>query len=291
MENIRKFALVILDDFDNEIDRYSIDYADTPKNLGFELEFTTLESRLTTYFTSAREKKLPTQLNINFLPPNAYLKANMFKRFVQKYLNQRMIFEYNDTTQVKNWEGKIQKFGQEELLDWGGLSCPITFLPGTPKFLRRTNTIIIQQSSEGKSYPYKYPYSYGRGFIQQNIINNDYFDELPLRVMIYGSTTDPQITLAEVKDSGTSESLSAYSTVRFTGLSIGADEHLIIDAINSKVLLYRGGKYVSAYDYVNKQSNLDTFLYVKGNAKSKLLIAFSSGSPGKLVASYRQYIL
>ena len=55
-KNVRKFALVIVDDFDKEIDRFNLDYADTPRNLGFELEFTTLESRLTTYFTSAREK-------------------------------------------------------------------------------------------------------------------------------------------------------------------------------------------------------------------------------------------
>ena len=43
MGKIRKFALVIVDDFDREIDRFNLDYADTPKNLGFELEFTTLD--------------------------------------------------------------------------------------------------------------------------------------------------------------------------------------------------------------------------------------------------------
>lgn len=96
MENIRSFAIVIVDDFDQEIDRFNLDYADTPKNLGFELEFTTLESRLTTYFTSAREKKLPTTLNLNFLPPNAYQKVNNFRKFVQKYTTSRMVFEYNE---------------------------------------------------------------------------------------------------------------------------------------------------------------------------------------------------
>lgn len=289
--SIRKFALVILDDFDNELNRYALDYADTPTNLGFELEFTTLESRLTTYFTSARERKLPTTLNINFLPPNAYQKANLFKQFVQKYVNNKMLFEYNDTFQTKYWEGKLQKFGQEELTDWGGLVCPIVFMPGTPKFLRQQNTIIIQPSETGKSYPYSYPYSYGKGFIQQNTIDNTYFDELPLRMTIYGPTTNPQITLTEVITTGSGEDLHDYSTVRFSGLSLAEGEHLIVDSINSKVLLYRNGSYTSAYDYVDKASNLDTFLYVKGGATSKVIASFTSGGSGSLVASYRQYLL
>lgn len=285
MEDIRKFALVIVDEFDNEIDRFSLDYADTPKNLGFELEFTTLESRLTTYFTSAREKKLPTTLNLNFLPPNAYSKANAFKRFVQRYMNSRMIFEYYDTTEVKNWEGKINKLGQEELQDWGGLVCPISFTPGTPKYIRKDNTIYIIPSSVGKSYPFRYPYSYGRSFSENNVIDNDYFDDIPLRVTLYGKMTNPQLTLQDVTTG------EAYSTVRFENIVIGENEKLVVDAIQAKVLLYKNNRYYSAYDYVSKQSNLDSFMYAKGNTKSKLLISMNAGESGYLRASYRQYTL
>ena len=288
MEKIRSFALVIIDEFDREIDRFPIDYADAPKNLGFELEFTTLESRLTTYFTSVREKKISPAFNLNFLPPNAYAKANAFKRFVQTHMNHRMVFEYYDTTEVKSWEGKIQKFGQEELLDWGGLTCPVSFFPATPKYLRRDNTIKIQLSSIGKSYPFKYPYTYGKSLIQNNTIDNNYFDEIPLRVYLYGKLTNPQIGLAEVNADG---SKTQYSSVRFDNLTIAEGEHLIVDAIQSKVLLWRSGKYISAYDYVSKQSDLDTFLYAKGSSVSELLTRLDSQDTGYLVASYRQYTL
>ena len=285
MEDVRKFALVIVDEFDNEIDRFSLEYADTPKNLGFEIEFTTLESRLTTYFTSAREKKLPTTLNLNFLPPNAYAKANSFKRFVQKYINQRMIFEYYDTTEVKNWEGKVNKLGQEELQDWGGLVCPISFTPGTPKYIKKDNTIYIIPSAVGKSYPFRYPYSYGMSVSENNTIDNEYFDDIPLRVTLYGKMTNPQLTLQDV-DTG-----EAYSTVRFENIVIEENEKLIVDAIQAKVLLYRNNRYYSAYDYVSKQSNLDSFMYAKGSTKSKLLISMNAGESGYLRASYRQYTL
>lgn len=286
MENTRTFALVIVNDFDKEIDRFNLDYADTPKNLGFEIEFTTLESKLTTYFTSAREKRLPTTLNLNFLPPNAYHKVNAFKQFVQRYTTARMVFEYYDTTsEVKNWEGKVQKLGQEELTEWGGLVCPISFLPGTPKYIRKDNTISIIQSSKGKSYPLKYPYSYGRSIASNNIISNTYFDEIPLRVTLYGYMTNPQVML---QDMSTNE---VYSTIRFENLVIQEGDYLVIDAITSKVLLYHNGVYTSAYDYISKQSNLDSFLYVKANAVSKVVIDLSPSETGYLKASYRQYTL
>jgi hypothetical protein len=97
---IRKFAFLIVDDFDRELVRLPLDYVDTPRGLGFELEFTTLESRLTTYFTSAREKKVPKTLNLYFLNPDAYAKANTFKRIVQANMNKKMVLEYNDTDEI-----------------------------------------------------------------------------------------------------------------------------------------------------------------------------------------------
>ena len=285
-KNIRKFALVIVDDFDKEIDRFNLDYADTPKNLGFELEFTTLESRLTTYFTSAREKKLATTLNLNFLPPYAYEKANAFKRFVQKYTNQRMVFEYNDTTsEVKNWEGKVQKFGQDELTNFKSLVCPISFLPSTPKYIRKDNVITIRPATKGKSYPFKYPYAYGESTVENNIINNEYFDEIPLRVHIYGAINNPQISL---QDAETNE---IYSTVRFENLYVSENEELIIDAIQSKVLIKRNGQLTSAYDYLSKDASLDSFLYAKANTISKVVITLNPLENGYLKASYRQYTL
>lgn len=285
MKRIRKFALVIVDDFDNEIDRFNLDYVESPKNLGFEIEFTTLESKLTTHFTSAREKKIPTTLNLNFIAPNAYQKVNTFKRFVQRYTNKKMLFEYDDTTEIKYWEGKIQKLGQEELTEWSGLVCPISFLPGTPKYIKKDTILSVQRSQSGKSYPFKYPYKYAQSVLQDNVIDNKYFDEVPIRVTLYGYMTNPQISLV---DDATND---VYSIVRFENLAIEEGEYLVVDAIQSKVLLYRNGEYISAYDYVSKQSNLDSFLYAKGDAKSRIVISLSPLETGYLRASYRQYTL
>ena len=280
--NIRKFALVIVDDFDVELERIPLDYVDMPKNLGFELEFTTLETRLTTYFTSAREKKIPITLNVYFLNPNAYTKANTFKSKVQANINKRMLLEYNDTTETKYWEGKIQKFQQDELDQFKTLICPISFLPGTPKYRLRNNVITIQQSANGKAYPYKYPYSYGRALVEHNTIVNTYFDDVPLRITIYGSMSNPEIGLLD-EDAG-----KIYSTIRFENLYVAEGEELIIDSITSKVLIKRNGVLMSAYDYLSKDSNLDTFLYAKANTTSKIVINLDPSETGYLKASYHQ---
>lgn len=285
MEDIRKFSLAVVDEFDNEISRFDLDYVESPKNLGFEMSFTTLESRLTTQFTSAREKKTAVTLNLNFIPPNAYQKSNDFKMFVQRNLNKRMILQYWDTTEVKNWEGKIQKFSQGELEDWGGLVCAVSFLPGTPKYIQKNTTINVAYSDEGKSYPYEYPYSYGETLSENNHIDNTYFDDIPLRITLYGEMENPSISLKDLNKG------EVYSTIVFQGIHIAEGEHLIIDAIQSKILLYRGSKYVSAYDYVNKQAHLDSFPYARADTVSEILISLSPQETGYLRASYRQYII
>lgn len=283
--NIRKFALVIVDDFDTELYRLPLDYVEMPRNLGFELEFTTLETRLTTYFTSAREKKSAITLNLYFLNPNAYQKANVFKRIVQANLNKRMVLEYNDTNETKYWEGKIQKFQQDELDKFKSLICPISFLPGTPKYKLYNNVITVKYDTVGKTYPFKYPYTYGRTIVENNIINNTYFDDIPLRAVFYGKIENPQISLI---DESTQE---PYSTIRFNNLTIEEGDELIIDAIHSKVLLKIQGTIVSAYDYLDKSQGLDSFLYAKANTVSKVMVSLNAGQTGYLKASYRQYTL
>lgn len=282
---IRTFALLIVNDYDVETMRIPLDYVEMPRNLGFELEFTTLESRLTTYFTGAREKRTPITLNLYFLAPNAYDKANKFKAIIQANLNKRMLLEYDDTFEKKYWEGKIQKFGQDELDQFKTLICPISFLPATPKYYKRDNAIRVQRETDGKKYPYEYPYYYGDLLFTNNKIENTYFDDIPLRVTIHGKMENPTIAL---KDVDTEE---VYSTVSFNNLVIKADEELIIDAINSKILIKKNNVFLSAYDYLSKSKNLDSFLFARANATSEVIINLKPDESGWLEASYRQYTL
>lgn len=285
MEYIRSFALVVCSDFGEEIDRYQLEYVESPNNLGFEMQFTTMDARPVTYITSMSEKKLDVNFNINFLPPNAYAKSNEFKRFVQRYMNRNIVLEYDDTNEVKNIEGKVKKVGLSELTEWGGLTCAFAFTASTPKYIQKNNTVYVNYSESGKSYPLIYPYGYGETIQKNDEIENTYFEDIPLRVILYGKMNNPQISLQDM-DSG-----EVYSTVRFLNLHIEDGEHVIIDSIRSKVLKSIAGEYSSAYDYISKQANLDTFLYAKGNTKSRIILKQDSSDSGYMSVSYRQYVL
>lgn len=287
MEAIRKFALIAIDDYGNEVDRYPLDYVESPRNLGFELEFKTLNTQLTTQFTDIKEKKLSTNFNINFLPPNAYAKAVGFRNFVQKYLMTRTLIEYNNTEMTQYWEGKVQKFGQEELQDWGGLTCPVVFMPSTPKFINKEDSLAIHLDSS-KIYSYSYPYTYGRTEINNTLIDNTYMGDIPLKITIYGRVRNPAIGLTTLDENGEQV---VYARLSFTGLLIEEGEHLIIDSTTSKISLWRGGKYVSAYDYIYRGESNSTFLYAKGNTQSHIVAQMSPDDTGSIIAGYRQYIL
>lgn len=285
---VRKFSLVAINDFDEDIDRFNLDDVSNPQGVGFEIEYTSIESHLTTIFTSAKEKKVATQMTVIFTNPSAYAKSSIFKSFVQKYVNKRVILEYKNSDEILNWEGKITKCGITELNKFGELECPISFLPGTPKYVKRENSITIQRSSKGMNFPLKLPFCFGKNLIKNNLLQNNYFDKIPLRIFVYGDIINPQISLIDTKTS------EVYSRIWFAGnggLTLDIDEHILIDAITNKILLWRGGKYISAYDYLNNSNDYDTFAWAKEDTLSELHINLGAESKGYLKASYREYKL
>ncbi len=284
-ENIRKFALVIVDDLDVEIDRFNFEYVENPKNLGFELEFTQIELDFSSRVTSTNEKRQAVSFTIDFIPPNAYAKAKQFREFVLKHINDHTLLEYDDTVDVKYWEGKVQKFNQEELLDWGGLACSVSFLPTTPRFLRRNDTINVYRSDEGKSYTLAYSYDYGTTISENNSVVNKYFRDIPIRVYIYGKISNPRIGLVNFLES------IPYTEVQFNNLNVAEGEHILIDALNSKILLWKRDRYISVYDYVDKSPELNTFLYASALTESSVVLNLTPQDTGYVRVSYRQYII
>lgn len=285
MENIRKFSLIITDDLDNEVERKDLQYVESPSNLGFDLQLEVLGAG---QFGNVESKNTPVQVTVVFLPPNAYAEANQFKNFIQRTFNSRLVLEYDDTTGTpKRWEGKVQKFGQTELEDWGGLLCPISFLPSTQKYINKTQVVDLGYASTGKSYPTLYPYFYSQqSAFSSETIANDYFEEAPLRVALYGELKNPQISLQDVSTG------EIYTTVRFINLTLSEGQHIIVDSIRSKILLYINGEYTSIYDMVSKQSRFDSFLYVRPFTTTRFIVSSESITNNALLyVTCRQYAL
>ena len=51
--------------------------------------------------------------------------------------------------------------------------------------------------SAGKSYTYRYPYSYGKSIIENNEINNPYIQDVPVTIRINGGISTPLVQLLD----------------------------------------------------------------------------------------------
>lgn len=102
-----------------------------------------------------------------------------------------LALEYDDGVQPRYVEGKVTELKKTEKDEYNNLSCAATFTPTTPFFINIEQTISIRFSSVGKSYPFRYPYSYGKNMVENNEIDNPYLANVPVTVTIAGPIAHP----------------------------------------------------------------------------------------------------
>lgn len=292
---MRKFALVILDIEDKIKDRYNLDFVTAPQNLGFELVLSTLQGEVEDTVTKIDQKKLAISFTINQYQ-YAYEKANALALWLQGYSRPEytMALEYDDGKIVRYCCGFGTILGKTELDNFRNLPQSFTFTPTTPFFVKRDNTIKIQVSSTGKSYPFTYPYSYGRNLVENNEINNKYIKDVPVIVTIDGAintttTQDGTFWAVElVKENG--DSFTPREMVAFDE-NLPAGSQVIINSAQKKVYKKTNGIITDYKQHVVPK--FDTFLRAKnGKNKIKVLnISTATGDGFMLSGSWREYRL
>lgn len=280
---MRKFALVILDDIDAVIDRYNLDFVTEPQNLGFKLNMSTLTGDIEDMITKVVQSKSVIKFTINQYR-NSYKKANSLSLWLQKYSQAEhiMALEYGDGKIVRYCEGRVTNLSKNEIDTYGNLPQSLEFTQTTPFFVKRENTITIQTSATGKSYPFKYPYSYGKNEVLNNNIDNTYIYDIPLIITIYGAINKPKIDLIDSKNQN-------YNTVEFNG-TLYTGERIIINSARKKI--YKVFTDGTKEDYRPQVSpEFDTFLMAK-NGNSKIAINTNDTADGfKLIGGWREYRL
>lgn len=281
---MRKYALVILNSVDKIVDRYNLDLVTNPSGNGFKLNISTISSDIEDIITKVVQQKSVIKFTINQYQ-NSYLKSNSLASWIQKYstANYIMALEYNDGNIIKYCEGKVTNLGKTELDEFKNLAQDFEFTQTTPFFIKRENTITIQVSSIGKSYPFKYPYSYGANVVENNGIDNPYILDVPLIVTINGAIGQPNISLLD-------EDGNSYNRVRFGNLNLLQGEQLVINSAQRKIIkILQDG---TEEDYAPEvDASYDTFLRAK-TGKSSLSINTEEALEGfKLTGGWRQYTL
>lgn len=303
---MRKYALVILDNRDEIIDRYNLDIITEPKGNGFELELSTLETDLEDIITKVKQKKNIISFTVQQIH-ESYQKANLLANWIQRYSTPQytMALEYDDGVLgvPRYCEGKVVKLEKNEKVYNNVLQQNLEFKQTTPYYIRKDNALFEQKIGLGKSYPYKYPFAYGSSEIKNNDIKNPYLLDVPLIIIIDGLINNPTITLYNytIDENGNEQLANTYyNRVEFLdNVSIAENEQLVINSAQRKIYkyVYRDNtktELINTIDFVNQVSpTQDTFIRANsGNSKIFINTDLASVGEGfKMVGSWRQYLL
>lgn len=280
---MRKYALVIMNKSDEIIDRFNLDVVTNPTGNGFELELSTISSDVEDIITKVSQIKPKITMSISQVK-DSYNQANILSSWIQKYstTDSKMFLEYDDTKIIKYCCGKVTKLTKTEKDEFRTLTQQLEFTMTTPFFQKRENTITIQTSSQGKKYPFSYPYAYGINMVENNEIENPYILDIPLIITIDGAIANPTIDLLD-------EDGNRYSRVQFSGIIINEGEKLVINSAQKKIYKIADGVETDYRPEVNP--SYDTFLLAKRGISSIFVNTNDAAAGFKLTGGWRQYTL
>lgn len=277
---MRKVAFVVFDIDNSIIDRLDLDLITDISGVGFKLKLSTIDGDIESIVTKVVQEKQDIKFKIHFIN-RAYEKSAVLEQWIEKYstANKRLALEYNDGMMRRYTEGKLTSLSKTEKDEYDRLVREATFKPLTPFFSNIENTIKIRVASVGKSYPFRYPYCYGRSILENNEINNPYILDIPVTVKITGSIDRPSVYLLDEND-------VEYNRVTFSDITLTDGQYIIINSAERKIYYYNG---VELQDYsAETDPSYDTFLRAK-SGKSTININFEPSDTGELTGSWRQY--
>ena len=278
------YALVVMNNQDEIIDRYNLELITAPTGNGFQLELSTISSDIEDIITKVVQKKATINMTVHQVT-NGYLQSNVLTSWIQKYstADVNMFLEYNDTTVIKYCGGKVTSLTKTEKDEYKDLAQDLTFTMTTPFFTKRENTITIQVASIGKKYAFKYPYSYGKNVVENNEIDNPYILDVPVIITIDGAIDNPTIDLFN-------ENGDRYSRVQFDGITIAEGESLIINSAQKKIYkINTDGSETDFRPEVNPE--FDTYLLAHRGTTTISINTNDTSTGFKLTGSWRQYTL
>ena len=277
---MRKFAFVVFDIENKITERFGVDLITGPNGLGFKLKLSTLEGDIVDTLTKVAQEKQSVGMTVNFFR-RGYERYLILSQWLQKYsvIDSRMALEYDDGVQVRYMEGRVTNLGKTEIDEYNVLSCEATFTPLTPFFVNVENTIRIRVSAVGKSYPFRYPYSYGKNVVENNRIENSYIADIPITVKITGVISEPTVLLLD-------ENGNEYTRIRFPEVDLAEGQYIIINSATRKIWFFDG---IVLQDYsAGTDPQHDTFLFAQRGI-STISVNLASSDSGELTGSWRQY--
>lgn len=278
--SIRRFSIVILNEYDVIIDRYNLDCITAITGLGYNLKVSVISGEVEDYVTKIVQQKKTIGFKVHF---QGYSEADVFDSFIEKNINNVICLEYDNTKNVRYIAVKPIETSKTELTEYKILEDDLKFQPLTPFFEKIDNDVKITISSVGKSYNFAYPYAYGLNAIENNEIKNTYIKDIPIIVTINGSISNPIVVLRD-------ENNDVYNEVRFLNVDLLAGQKIIINSAQKKIWFDDGTGALVDY-YFKIDGAYDSYLFAKPLTTSHIGINLVSTDTGSLTGSRRQYKL
>lgn len=286
---MRSYALVVLDKTDKIIGKYPLNIVTGSTGNGFELDLDKIGSSLEDSITKISHKKGKISFVVNQIG-ECYQLAKKLSRWIQQWIPRclknevQMALEYKDgaTGLVLYINGLVTKLDKTEKSFPNVLLQPLEFTTTGHFYQRREKPITIKQSENGKSYPYQYPYTYGESAISDNVIYNDYIEEVPITIVINGKITNPMVELFD-------EDGNSYNKVQ-VNVDVQQGETLVINSTKRKIYkIDNTGKEVDMVAEVDPR--FDTYLYARVGTSTLNMNTSDAGTGFKLTGVWRQYEL
>lgn len=278
---MRKFEFQIYDDSQLLIDSYNLSIVTDPTGFGFSQKLDVVKTRTVDYIVDRSLEKKDIKLSVHFEEPNSFQKINRFRAWYANYITKKMVLKYNDGSEDRYIDVAIKEFNVTEI-NTKLNTVPLTLQPLSPFYSLKSKQIIASIQTVGKAYPYSYPYAYGGGVLENAIVDNKFFESIPIAVRVIGRVVNPQISLKD-------ENNTIYATVNFSAITVDNNESLLIDAINSRILFYNANNPNGLDYYNNVDKSKQTFLFAKPGRSTIIANLDQNEANAKLQITYVQY--
>lgn len=280
---MRKFKLLAYNDDRVLLAEYLFPETTNPSGLGFKQKIETIQTSTVDYVALQQIEKSDIKLSLNFVDPGATQNMNIFRAWLGRYIKRKNVLYYDDGN-VERWiDVGVREFDISEK-EAGVHPVNLTLKTLSPWYQMKSKMFIVTVGTASKTYPYAYPYAYGGGILNDAAFENSFFENIPLKVRIYGPVVDPFVSL---RFNGT-----IYNTVSFNGKTLAEGEILEIDALSSRILFYTSEDDDAPEDYYNELDKThDTFLYAVPGENEVVANLDQNEPDAKIVISYVQYLV
>lgn len=186
-----------------------------------------------------------------------FAKYIYYKEFIY-FLNKSNVvwleYSYEDEEPVRAKIKKTVDIEKSEI-SGGALFCPITFLRLEHwKSSKKQVVALEMQSTDGKKYPYKYPFKYSIGNVSKVEITNNSNSPIPLKIYFNPLSSNPLVNVISVS--------SGKEVSKWQWLGEVTDGQLVVNGIGDYTEQYIKYNGANAYGNLNFSPGFSSFIYV-----------------------------